>query len=97
MIGIERGVDHVADRPIRRQDLDRLEDLATPVRGGGVDDEDALLAHLSHDVALRAGAKLVIINLMPTPFDGDANLLINCKIGEFASLALQVIESSTLS
>lgn len=54
-------------------------------------------ANILPDVALRAGAKLVIINLMPTPFDGDANLLINCKIGEFASLALQVIESSTLS
>lgn len=54
-------------------------------------------ANILPDVALRASAKLVIINLMPTPFDGDANLLINCKIGEFASLALQVIESSTLS
>ncbi|HEX3037189.1 MAG TPA: hypothetical protein VHT73_19060, partial [Thermodesulfobacteriota bacterium] len=54
-------------------------------------------ANILPDVALRAGAKLVIINLMPTPYDGDANLLINHKIGEFASSALQIFQSGTLS
>lgn len=39
------------------------------------------------DIALRAGARLVIINLTPTPFDDDASLLVREKIGEFSSLA----------
>jgi NAD-dependent deacetylase len=45
------------------------------------------------DVALKGGAKLVIINLAPTPYDFDANLLIQHRIGEVASLALQILES----
>jgi NAD-dependent deacetylase len=48
-------------------------------------------ANMLPDVALRAGAKLVIINLMPTPYDGDADLIVNHKVGEFASLALQAL------
>lgn len=36
------------------------------------------------DVALRAGAKLVIVNIAPTPFDGDAELLVREKAGEFS-------------
>lgn len=48
------------------------------------------------DVALRAGAKLVIINLMPTPYDGDANMIVHHKIGEFAALALQSLKSHTM-
>lgn len=54
-------------------------------------------ANILPDVALRAGARLIIVNLMPTPYDGDADLLINYKIGEFASLALQIVQSGALS
>lgn len=35
------------------------------------------------EIALSAGARLVIINLMPTPYDTEADLVINRKIGEF--------------
>jgi NAD-dependent deacetylase len=48
-------------------------------------------ANVLPDVALRAGAKLIIINLMPTPYDGDTDLLVHHKVGEFASLAIQAL------
>lgn len=48
-------------------------------------------ANILPDVALRAGAKLVIINLTPTPYDMDANLVIQHRVGGFATLALQVL------
>lgn len=50
-------------------------------------------ANILPDVALRAGTKLVIINLTPTPYDRDAVLIIRDKIGDFASLALQYFRS----
>jgi NAD-dependent deacetylase len=50
-------------------------------------------ANILPDVALKAGAKLVIINLTPTPYDFDANLLVQHKIGEFASLVLQIFKN----
>ncbi|MER3447862.1 MAG: hypothetical protein C4291_13990 [Candidatus Dadabacteria bacterium] len=50
-------------------------------------------ANVLPDIALKAGAKLVIINLTPTPYDGDADLLIRHKIGELASLVLQVFKA----
>ncbi len=50
-------------------------------------------ANILPDIALKAGTKLVIINLASTPYDGDADLLIQHKIGEFASLALQVFKT----
>lgn len=53
-------------------------------------------ANVLPDVALRAGAKLVIINLMPTPYDADASMVIHHKIGEFASLALQSLKPHTM-
>ena len=43
------------------------------------------------DVALRAGAKLAILNLTPTPFDSDAELLVREKIGEFSSVAAELL------
>ncbi len=52
-------------------------------------------ANVLPDVALRAGAKLVIINLAPTPYDGDATLLVRHKAGEFASATLQFFKSGT--
>jgi NAD-dependent deacetylase len=48
-------------------------------------------ANVLPDVALCAGARLVIVNLMPTPYDGDAHLTIHHKIGEFACLSLEVL------
>ncbi|MDA2919862.1 Sir2 family NAD-dependent protein deacetylase [Desulfobacterota bacterium AH_259_B03_O07] len=50
-------------------------------------------ANMLPDVALRAGTKLVIINLTPTPYDRDAVLIIRDKVGDFASLALQYFRS----
>jgi len=50
-------------------------------------------ANILPDVALRAGTKLVIINLTPTPYDRDAVLIIRDKVGDFASLALQYFRS----
>ena len=52
-------------------------------------------ANILPDVALRARAKLVIINLTPTPYDGDATLLVRHKVGEFALLALQFFKFGT--
>ncbi len=45
------------------------------------------------DIALRAGAKLVIINLTPTPYDTDATLVVRHKVGVFASLVLELLRS----
>lgn len=53
-------------------------------------------ANILPDVALRSGAKLIIINLTPTPYDGDATLLVRHKVGEFASVALQFFKSGPL-
>jgi len=39
--------------------------------------------------AVEAGAKLVIINLSPTPMDGRATVLIRAKAGETMSRVLQ--------
>jgi NAD-dependent deacetylase len=50
-------------------------------------------ANILPDIAIRAGAKLIIINLAPTPYDMDANLVIQYKVGDFASLALKVFKS----
>jgi NAD-dependent deacetylase len=50
-------------------------------------------ANMLPDVAIRNEAKLVIINLTPTPYDMEANLLIRHKVGDFASKALQVLKS----
>ena len=44
-------------------------------------------------VALRAGAKLIIVNLMPTPYDADATLIVRDKVGVFASIALEFLRS----
>lgn len=47
------------------------------------------------DIALQAGARLVILNLMPTPFDTDAALVIREKIGEFSSAVTSILDSET--
>jgi len=43
------------------------------------------------DVALQAGAKLIVLNFTPTPFDGDAGLVIRHKIGEFSSTVMKFL------
>jgi NAD-dependent deacetylase len=43
------------------------------------------------DIALRAGAKLIIINLTPTPYDMDATLIVKHKVGVFASIVLELL------
>ncbi len=45
------------------------------------------------DIALQAGAKLVIMNLTPTPFDGDAELVVREKIGEFSSVVAGILDA----
>jgi NAD-dependent deacetylase len=45
------------------------------------------------DIALRAGAKLIIVNLTPTPYDNDATLIVRHKVGVFASLVLELLRS----
>jgi len=47
------------------------------------------------DIALQAGARLVILNLMPTPFDTDAALVIQERIGEFSSAVTSILDSET--
>lgn len=44
--------------------------------------------------ALRSGAKLVIINLMPTPYDDRAHVLISEKVGEFSAVALEALRET---
>ena len=43
------------------------------------------------DIALRAGAKLIVLNLTPTPFDGEAELVVRQKIGEFSSAVMEFL------
>jgi len=53
-------------------------------------------ANLLPDIALRVGAKLIINNLTPTPYDRDATLLVRHKVGEFGSVVLRLLKSETL-
>ncbi|MFI5322940.1 MAG: NAD-dependent protein deacylase [Thermodesulfobacteriota bacterium] len=46
------------------------------------------------DIALCGGAKLVILNLTPTPFDEDAVLVVSHKTGEFSSVVLEILGGS---
>lgn len=46
-------------------------------------------------MALHSGAKLVIINLMPTPYDDRAHVLIDEKVGEFSAIALEALRETT--
>ncbi len=44
------------------------------------------------DIALKAGAKLIILNLMPTPYDLEAELVVREKIGEFSTAVAQYFD-----
>ncbi len=43
------------------------------------------------DIALQAGARLVVLNIMPTFFDTDAVLVVREKIGEFAAAVTSIL------
>jgi NAD-dependent deacetylase len=45
------------------------------------------------DIAIRAGAKIIVLNNTPTPFDGEAALVAKDKIGEFSLLVMQLLNS----
>ena len=45
------------------------------------------------DFALRGGARLVIMNLTPTPYDSETALLIREKIGEFSSIVTELLSA----
>jgi NAD-dependent SIR2 family protein deacetylase len=45
--------------------------------------------------ALDAGAKLVIVNLSPTPMDDQATVLIRAKAGEAMSKVIQQVREKT--
>lgn len=49
-------------------------------------------ANLLPDIALKNGSNLVICNIQHTPFDADAGLIINEKVGEFASVAKKILD-----
>ncbi len=49
-------------------------------------------ANILPDIAVKNGAKLVICNLQATPFDADADLIVREKIGEFATLAAEILD-----
>ncbi len=42
-------------------------------------------------IALRKGAKLIILNLMETPYDDEADLVVREKIGEFAQKVVNIL------
>jgi NAD-dependent deacetylase len=53
-------------------------------------------ANMLPDVALRNEAKLLIVNLTPTPYDEEASLIVRHKIGDFASRVLRYLHSGAL-
>lgn len=44
------------------------------------------------DIAVKKGAKLVVCNLQSTLFDTDASLVVRDKIGEFATLVMDLLK-----
>jgi NAD-dependent deacetylase len=46
------------------------------------------------ECALNAGARLVIINLSPTPLDGSADFVVRIKAGEFMPMVVQRVKDS---
>lgn len=45
------------------------------------------------DIAIRAGAKIIVLNNTPTPFDGEAALVVKDKIGEFSWAVMELLNS----
>jgi NAD-dependent deacetylase len=54
-------------------------------------------ANMLPDIALRAGARLAIINLAPTPYDTEAVLRVGHKVGEFSTLAYRILGQGMLN
>jgi NAD-dependent deacetylase len=54
-------------------------------------------ANILPDIALRGGARLAIINLTPTPYDEESALVVRHRVGDFALLVLQHLESELFS
>jgi len=51
-------------------------------------------ANMLPDIALNSNARLIIVNLTETPYDGDADLLIRHRIGEFSAEVMQKLSPS---
>ena len=45
------------------------------------------------DIAIRAGSKIIVLNNTPTPFDGEAQLVVREKIGEFSSVVMELFKA----
>ncbi|MCL6579563.1 MAG: hypothetical protein K6T73_09305 [Candidatus Bathyarchaeota archaeon] len=54
-------------------------------------------ANMLPDIALRAGVRLAIINLVPTPYDTEAVLRVGHKVGEFPMLAHRILDQWMLN
>ena len=46
------------------------------------------------DIAIRGGSKIIVLNNTPTPFDGEAEVVVREKIGEFSSVVLDILPPS---
>ncbi|MDA7967157.1 NAD-dependent protein deacylase [Ruegeria sp.] len=45
------------------------------------------------DIAIRNGSKIIVLNNTPTPFDGEAELLVRDQIGEFSSVVMEILSA----
>lgn len=45
------------------------------------------------DIAIRAGSRIIVLNNTPTPFDGEAVLVVREKIGKFSSVVMELLKS----
>ena len=45
------------------------------------------------DIAIRNESKIIVLNNTPTPFDGEAELLVRDKIGEFSSAVMELLRT----
>lgn len=46
------------------------------------------------DIAIRNGSKIIVLNNTHTPFDGEAELVVRGKIGEFSSVVMKFMAPS---
>lgn len=45
------------------------------------------------DIAIRNESKIIVLNATPTPFDGEAELVVKDKIGEFSSAVMELLNT----
>ena len=43
------------------------------------------------DIAIRNGSKIIVLNDTPTPFDGEAEIVVREKIGKFSSSVMSIL------